>query len=86
MCPLCSEIGKNVPLEEAHIVFKCPMLRQEQNLHGLTAYRARNKTQRIRKVLWLYLGGDKCSDQELLTRAKGSDELLCEYWDRLKMM
>ena len=81
-CPLCADIGRVVRLSEEHITFECVMLPSIQQGKAMAAYKKQHKGKLSRALLWGYLGGDKCDDQELLNRAEGLDTLLSEYFSR----
>ena len=78
-CPLCKEKSRKRRLNEEHIVLQCPELRSVHRHLGFETFWMKYG----RNSLYKYLGGDKCTDEELLRRGSKLDDLLSQYLERV---
>ena len=69
-------------LSEEHVLFGCTKLKDIQKKYGLKDYHNRFKGSQTR-VLWAFLGGDKCNGRELLSRGKQLQSFLIEYMEKI---
>ena len=76
-CPFCKDRGVIRNLSEEHVLLFCPGLGDIQQKYGFKTYMGKMMGQD--RVLWRFLGGDRCSWVELLQRGRMLQSFLMEY-------
>ena len=80
-CPFCKDKDRVQWLTEEQILLYCPYLADIQRRYGFKKYLGAMRGQT--RILWSFLGGDRCSGQELLKRGKQIQSFLMDYKSRV---